>query len=133
MIDERSYQYLNQVRPELAERVIKILTAMSVLGYNMTVTSGNRTTEEQQSLYARGRTKPGKIVTHLDGITRKSNHQDGRAVDCTFLDINGRPHWPEDDKLWSLYGSMAKALGLIWGGDWKSLVDRPHIELPRGQ
>jgi peptidoglycan L-alanyl-D-glutamate endopeptidase CwlK len=25
---------------------------------------------------------------------------------------------------------IAKAAGLVWGGDWKSIKDMPHVELP---
>tara|TARA_R100001530_G_scaffold53680_1_gene39622 strand:- start:5840 stop:6274 length:435 start_codon:yes stop_codon:yes gene_type:complete len=27
-------------------------------------------------------------------------------------------------------GEIAKSLGLVWGGDWKSLKDYPHVEMP---
>ena len=127
------------VHPHLVEKVTRILRAMAVLGHPMMVTDGARSTEEQQELYARGRTKPGKIVTYADGVQRKSNHQPkadgyGYAVDCCFLvDVDGDgpddPSWAEKHP-WALYGAMAKALGLRWGGDFKSLLDRPHVEMP---
>ena len=25
---------------------------------------------------------------------------------------------------------LAKALGLAWGGDWRSIADKPHLYLP---
>jgi hypothetical protein len=34
-----------------------------------------RTTQEQEDLYAFGRTKPGKIVTNADGVRNLSRHQ----------------------------------------------------------
>ena len=108
--------------------------AMLDLGFPMMVTDTLRTKEEQQALYAKGRTKPGPIVTYVDGVTKKSNHQAkeegglGRAVDCCFV-VDGKPSW--DHRLpWKLYGAMAETLGLRWGGSWKTLVDLPHIELP---
>jgi peptidoglycan L-alanyl-D-glutamate endopeptidase CwlK len=118
---------LEGVRPELRVKVEKILTAMSALGFPMFVTDGNRTVAQQQKLYAQGRTTPGKIVTNCDGELKKSNHQDGKAVDCAF---SGPNPW-DDAHPWSLYGKMAESLGLKWGGSWaSSLTDRPHIELP---
>lgn len=131
MIDERSERHLRDVHPELAQRVRRVLSAMAVLGFPMTITDGNRTVQQQQALYAKGRTRPGAIVTNADGVRAKSNHQDGRAVDCTFLDASGRPHWPENGP-WSAYGACAKAVGLKWGGDFKSMSDKPHIELDGG-
>ena len=128
------------VHPELVEKVTKILRAMAILGHPMMVTDGVRTTEAQQALYAQGRTKPGKIVTWTDGVVKKSNHQPrgdgyGYAADCCFLtDMDGDgpddPSWAESHP-WALYGAMARALGLTWGGDWRQFVDRPHVELKR--
>lgn len=129
---------LEGVHPELVEKVSRILQAMELLGFPMMVTEGLRTEARQQELYAQGRTKPGKIVTYLDGKVRKSNHQAkpdgyGHAVDCCFLvDIDGDgpddPSWSHSHP-WALFGVMAKSLGLVWGGDWKSLVDKPHVEM----
>lgn len=129
---------LEGVHPELVEKVTRILQAMELLGFPMMVTEGLRSEQRQQQLYAQGRTIPGKIVTHLDGKVRKSNHQAkpdgyGHAVDCAFLvDIDGDgpddPSWAERHP-WALFGAMAKSQGLIWGGDWKTLRDRPHVEM----
>ena len=118
------------VDPRLPDLVAKIFTAMAALGFWMEVTDGLRTTAQQQALYAQGRTTPGPIVTNADGVTTLSNHQGGLAVDCCFL-VNGAPSW--DARLpWKAYGACAEALGLKWGGDWTSLVDLPHLELPKG-
>jgi peptidoglycan L-alanyl-D-glutamate endopeptidase CwlK len=121
------------VHPVLVQRVERILEAMRALGFPMLVTDGLRTAPEQMALYRRGRTQPGPIVTNADGITTRSNHQArddgfGHAVDCAFL-VEGKPSW-SDDCPWRVYGEMAKALALRWGGDWKGFVDRPHVELP---
>lgn len=127
-------QKLVGVHPRLVEAVQRILDAMHALGLHMLVTDGVRTTEQQMALYAQGRDAPGRIVTHADGVRRKSNHQAkedgyGHAVDLCFV-VDGHPSW--DDRLpWRLYGEMAKAQGLVWGGEFKSLVDKPHIELPK--
>ena len=121
------------VHPALASKVRAIQMAMTGLGFPMIVTDGVRTTDEQKKLYAQGRTTPGKIVTNADGVKDTSNHQlkadgCGHAVDMTFLDRNGRPTWDESYP-WRLFGEMAKALKLSWGGDWTT-PDKPHIEMP---
>jgi peptidoglycan L-alanyl-D-glutamate endopeptidase CwlK len=124
---------LDVVAPALREGVPKILEAMAAIGYPMLVTDTLRTTEEQQALYAQGRTAPGPIVTNADGVLKRSNHQAhidgfGHAVDCCFL-VNGQPSW--DARLpWKAYGALAEALGFTWGGHWDRLVDLPHLELP---
>lgn len=124
---------LQGVHPDLQFRVQKVLQAMSVLGFEMRITDGLRTEQQQKDLYALGRTKPGNIVTNADGVIRKSNHQPkidgfGHAVDCAFW-IDGGPSWA-DNLPWRCYGECAKALGLKWGGDFLSIKDRPHLELP---
>ena len=123
---------LSGVHPELVAKVTRILYAMSELGFPMLVTDGLRTTEQQRALFAQGRTAMGRIVTYADGDVKKSNHQAkadgyGWAVDCAFL-VDGRPSW-DDARPWDLYGCMARALGLTWGGTFVRLVDRPHIEI----
>lgn len=128
---------LDKVHPELRTRLEKILAAMELLGFPMFVVATTRTLEEQQALYAQGRTKPGQIVTYADGVRVKSNHQIkddgwGYAVDCAFVDDPATPiveTWDEKCP-WDLYGLMAEKLGLVWGGRWKRPVDKPHIELP---
>jgi peptidoglycan L-alanyl-D-glutamate endopeptidase CwlK len=124
---------LHGLHPELVEKVQRVLAAMAALGFPMMVTDGLRTTEQQQALFAKGRTAPGSIVTNADGVTRKSNHQAkddgfGHAADCTFLE-NGKPTWSEKYP-WPAYGACAEAVGLRWGGRFKSLPDKPHVEMP---
>lgn len=125
---------LQGVHPDLVAKVKQVQNAMNMLGFTLIVTAGLRTLEEQAALYSQGRSLPGHIVTYDDGILHKSNHQAhedgfGHAVDCVFLDANGQPSWAETWP-WTLYGDMGKILGLTWGGDWQSIVDRPHLELP---
>lgn len=121
---------LSKVHPELASKVITLLATMAALGHPMVVTDGFRTLEQQRALWRQGRSTPGKIVTHADGLTNRSNHQArsdglGHAVDCCFV-VNNKPSW--DSHLpWIEYGKQAKLLGLKWGGDW-SKPDLPHIE-----
>jgi len=113
---------------DLQERIRRVLAAMDALGWRMIVTDGFRSAHEQQTLYAQGRTLPGKIVTNCDGVQKPSNHQSGKACDCTFLDPDGRPTW--DARMpWKTYGACLEAVGLKWGGNWQGLHDLPHAEL----
>ncbi|MBQ4817688.1 M15 family metallopeptidase [Bacillus pumilus] len=60
--------------------------------------------------------------------TMRSYHLVGQALD--FVPVKGK------DTLWNGYGSAdikkamakAKALGFEWGGDWKTFVDKPHLQ-----
>lgn len=120
------------LHPALLTKVDRVLAAMEAAGHPMKIVQGLRTVKEQQALFAQGRTAAGKKVTNCDGVRKKSNHQAdedgfGHAVDCTFV-VEGKIVW---DGPWATYGAAAKAEGLVWGGDWVSIVDRPHIELPK--
>ncbi len=131
------------LHPRLVVAVEAVLDEMERRGFPMLVTDTLRTLQRQRALYAQGRTAPGRIVTYANGTvkphgTGKSNHQAwpdgfGHAVDCTFvvdLDSDGDmddPTWDED-RPWALYGEVAEAHGLSWGGRWKR-PDRPHVEL----
>lgn len=123
------------LNPDLLVKIDKVLTVMVLRGHPMKVVQALRTTGAQLKLYAEGRTAPGAIVTHADGVKVRSNHQAslvdglGRAVDCAFQ--GGEPF--SEKHPWSLYGVTCEAAGLIWGGGhshgWKG-QDRPHAQLP---
>lgn len=131
---------LRGVAPPLASAVVGIISSMFLTtGERLVVASGVRGDKEQADLYAIGRDpkKPGKVVTHLDGVRKRSNHQvavegpwrgQGLAVDLVFLNDKGALSWDETFP-WALLGTLAKAHGLVWGGDWPTLRDRPHVEL----
>jgi peptidoglycan L-alanyl-D-glutamate endopeptidase CwlK len=92
-----------------------------------------RSFEEQDRLFAKGRTAPGKKVTGARG--GESWHNYGVAADLAFYNEGGNITWPETGdyaRLWTRYGELAKQQGLRWGGDWTGLVDRPHIEYHPG-
>ena len=135
----RTVKVLATVQPKMREKMLVLLEAMAKRGMPMTATDGNRTAEQQHILYLQGRGgRPGRIVTNADGYKKLSNHQGGRAVDCTFLDDKGKAYYPSrsttaGEAKWQAYGAEAKKLGLRWGGDFKSLKggDAPHVEIPK--
>jgi peptidoglycan L-alanyl-D-glutamate endopeptidase CwlK len=92
--------------------------------------SGYRSVEEQDGLFAQGRTKPGKIVTKAKG--GQSAHNFGVAVDfCADGDMTRaglQPNW--DTASYKLLANQAQGLGLEAGFYWQSFVDAPHIQLP---
>lgn len=124
------------LHPDLVAKLEKVHAAMAALGYPMRVIEGVRTQARQQQLYRQGRTMPGKVVTNCDGVNKRSNHQVkvdgfGHAADCAFADDPRTPRdetWDENQP-WEAYGALAEALGLAWGGRWKSPHDAPHVEL----
>jgi peptidoglycan L-alanyl-D-glutamate endopeptidase CwlK len=98
-------------------------------GCRLLVTCTYRSVEEQQRLYSQGRTAPGQIVTQIDGVTHKSNHNysPSRAIDFAVT-RDGKITW--DTEWYKVAGPYFVAEGLIWGGNWKTFKDYPHVELP---
>lgn len=87
-----------------------------------------RSAAEQDALYAQGRTTPGNIVTYAKGSSYSSMHQWGVAFDIIRND--GRGAYENGDGWFDKAGKIGKSLGLEWGGDWTSPVDKPHFQLP---
>jgi len=123
---------LRGAHPLLAEKIPQIIEYVRKKGHVMKVIEGLRSTDRQKTLYAQGRTTPGKIVTYCDGVKNKSKHQiqsDGyfHAVDLVFV-VKGRVTW---DGPWQILGEAVHIIGgLVWGGDWTpKKMDRPHIEV----
>ena len=46
---------------------------------------------------------------------------------CPFID--GKPQW-KDNAGFIRIGVEAAKQGLEWGGNWKKLIDKPHVQLP---
>ena len=124
----------------LHPNLVKVITeAIKDTPVDFTCTDGVRTTAEQQALYAKGRTKAGGIVTKVDGVIKKSNHQIkadgfGHAVDL-YPYVDGRVDFNDDGEHLTAIATHIKAtarrLGIKigWGGDWKGSWDKPHFEL----
>jgi peptidoglycan L-alanyl-D-glutamate endopeptidase CwlK len=103
-------------------------------GLAILITQGLRTWEEQDSLYALGRTTPpigkGNIVTNAKG--GQSFHNFGLAFDIVVLDSVGKADWDTNHPGWAMAAKIGKSLGLEWGGDFKSLKDLPHYQYTCG-
>jgi peptidoglycan L-alanyl-D-glutamate endopeptidase CwlK len=120
-------QRLEGLQPEFKSSIELLLSTLSDNGIDVCVVSGLRTIQQQNQLYAQGRTAKGQIVTNAKG--GQSPHNFGTAVDLAPLDDKGGINW-NDTVGFKLIGKIAKAQGLVWGGDFKSIVDLPHIESP---
>lgn len=111
-----------------------------VVDFDCTPLCGFRTEKEQADLYAIGRTvnigQP--TVTTLDGVTKKSKHQTGLALDIVPYPIN----WNDLDRFYYFAGfvkarSIDMGIEVRWGGDWdgdtvlsdNKFNDLPHWEL----
>lgn len=90
-------------------------------GLNIRITETYRSQERQNYLYEQGRTRSGKVVTW----THNSRHTSRRAWDICK---NAKGHEYDDPSFFKQCGSVAKELGIIWGGIWTT-PDTPHFEI----
>ena len=147
MRDSISLERANKLHPAIRLQVIDLINYLELNFFPKTVqiriVQSLRTIEEQNDLYAQGRTKAGSIVTKAKGGS--SFHNYGLAFDFALMydkDGNGTYEclsW--DTKLdfdrdaqadWMEVVRLFKDKGFTWGGDFKSIQDDPHLEKPFG-
>lgn len=115
------------LHPEVQAIIPKFLQECKNQGLIVKITDTLRSKQEQDELYAQGRTKPGKIVTWVK--YPYSNHNWGMAFDICRND--GKGAYYDADGWFKKVGQIGKTFGLIWGGDWKDSPDKPHFELTK--
>ncbi len=116
---------LSLLHPRLRALAQRLVLECNARGLPVLVTDGFRSRAEQDALYARGRTAPGKIVTRVRWPD--SAHCWGVAFDYC-RNVPGREYDDRDD-FFARVAEIAKPWGLAWGGDWKNFPDKPHLQL----
>ena len=124
MINSRD---ITALHPRLQSLCRKLIEACKSRGIDIIVTSTLRDAEYQAHLYAQGRTRPGSIVTNAKYI---GPHGFGLAFDVVPV-VGNVAVW-NNNSFWKIIGEEGKKLGLEWGGDWKSIIDKPHFQLTEG-
>jgi peptidoglycan L-alanyl-D-glutamate endopeptidase CwlK len=121
-LSQRSKDRLKGVHPDLV-KVIEEAIKESPLDFS--ISEGLRTKERQKVLFDSGKSQ-----------TMNSRHITGHAIDFAVIK-DGEVTW--DFKYYQLVAdhikAVAKALDvpIIWGGDWQSFRDGPHVELNRSK
>jgi len=99
--------------------------SISAVDFGIPQYGGIRTGKEQGWLYSEEKTK-------LDGLVKRSKHQDGLALDV-FAYVDGKASWKEEHltAVADAFKESAKAMDIKieWGGDWQNFVDMPHFEI----
>lgn len=118
-LSDKSRSRLAGVHPKL-QAVVCLAIQMTEIDF--AVLEGVRTIERQKELVKAGASQ-----------TMRSRHLSGHAVDLGAI-VGGqvRWDWPLYDKIAIAMKAAAKQLGvpIEWGGEWKSLKDGPHYQLP---
>lgn len=142
MRDKISIDRAKKLHPAVRDEVIKLITEVEKgfpANIAVRIVQGLRTIEEQNALYAKGRTAPGAIVTNAKGGS--SYHNYGLAIDYAILiDKDGNGTYDElswdikkdNDKDgvadWLEVVKVFEAAGWEWGGRWSSIKDYPHVQ-----
>lgn len=142
MKDKISEQRAGLLHPKIRDEVKALIEqAETKLGQYaaIRIVQGLRTFDEQDALYAQGRTKPGNVVTN--SRAGQSYHCFGLAIDVSILydkDKNGNfetlswdtkldaDHDGESD--WMEIVDTFENAGYTWGGRFSSIKDMPHME-----
>lgn len=125
------------LHPKLIDAVQQTIAEAKARKLNVAIHSGLRGEEEQNKLYALGRTvknpdgitkeKPmGRIITFARGW--ESWHNYGLAVDIVFKDSKGGWTWGVPTDTWKQLGACGEIFGLEWGGRFAS-PDYPHFQI----
>lgn len=86
----------------------------------------------QNQYYAQGRTTPGRVITNARGGDSPHNSTlNGKPASKAFdiYPVTGTALAPAGDARWKALAEIGKALGLVWGGDFRTIKDCPHFEL----
>lgn len=112
------------------ERIKVLLQNCAKQGAVYYATSGLRTYDEQNALYAKGRTAPGGKVTNAKG--GYSPHNFCLAIDfCRDADLNKTGLQPDyKDASYKILADEARLLGLEPGYYWTSFPDHQHVQMP---
>ena len=119
---------LDTLHPYVKQLALKFLDECEKQNFPVKIYFTFRTIDEQNKLYAQGRTKKGPKVTNARG--GYSYHNYGLAFDAAPL-INGKIDW-NNEALFNKMGSIGQSVGLEWGGNWKSFKDTPHLQWSGG-
>ncbi|ALC83726.1 MULTISPECIES: M15 family metallopeptidase [Bacillus] len=123
-----------ELHPVVAENRDKLANRAKEIGISIVITDDFRSFEEQDKLYAKGRTTKGSIVTYAKG--GESYHNYGLAIDFALRLNNGNVSWDMEydgnkngTSDWMEVVKIAKELGFEWGGDWSGFKDYPHLQM----
>ncbi len=120
---------IKTLHPQIRNKAKEFINrAKKELGIKLRITAALRTREEQDQLYAQGRTTPGKIITNAKA--GQSLHNYGLAIDVVEIK-NGNALWNNPN--WNKIAALGKSLSFTWGADWKDFKDKPHFQYTFGK
>lgn len=129
---------ITDLHPDLQPIAREFLRRCAAIGLDILITCTWRSGQEQDELYAKGRTKPGPRVTNARAGQSHHNfilngRPAARAFDIVPL-VAGKPAWVATHPAWQKAGRIGEALGLTWyGAPGSTFREMPHFQLPAGE
>lgn len=124
---------IEDCHPDLQLKAKEMVRLLGEQGIDYLIYCTFRPLSEQDTLYAQGRTTPGKIVTYAKGGQSKHNFTlDGKMASKAFDGapmLAGKIIWDGKHPLWQKVGEVGRSLGLHWGQDWTNFKEMPHWEI----
>lgn len=108
---------ITQLNPNVAANCQKLIELAAEKGWTVIVTGTVRDDEYQLDCYNKGRSKAKTPSFH--------GTKAGLAFDICQ---NIKGHEYDNLDFWACVSKIGKAMGFTWGGDWKSIVDKPHFQ-----
>lgn len=118
-----SSKSLSSLNPHVETLARKFLALTQANHLNVHVTTAFRSWDEQDKLYAKGRTAPGPVITNAQG--GNSYHNWGLAFDAAPFEHG---HVSSHNEKFIKMGQLGQQVGLKWGGTFKSILDMPHFQ-----
>lgn len=124
MRDQQSILLLQQLHPKVRNDFQAFIEeSENTFDLTIRIISAGRSMEEQEKLYAQGRTAPGPIVTKAP--PGSSYHLYGLAMDAAPVSVNGEINYNYDQSKWA---NIAAQFNISWGGNWTGFKDMDHWE-----
>lgn len=110
---------LDDLTPRMKHMATEFIAKCEAEGIQILVYCTLRSNEEQDALYASGRTISGPIKTNARaGQSSHNPDKTGKARAFDFVPmIHGKPQWNDKD-LYLKAGILGESVGLKWSGRW---------------
>jgi peptidoglycan L-alanyl-D-glutamate endopeptidase CwlK len=122
--DSMTERHARTLQPKAQKFARIFMGRLRDAGIEARIISGTRTYAQQEALYAKGRTMPGRRVTNARG--GHSNHNFGIAWDIGIFDHGA---YLGESPLYDRAAEAGLVPGIEWGGHWRTFKDRPHYQL----
>jgi len=109
----------------LLSKVVRVLEALEAEGFRPKIVYAWRSIAEQQRLRAEGKSR---VSFSFHNAQKGDGTPRAYAADI----VDKRWGWAREAEragFWQALGRIAKGQGLYWGGDWRSVKDRAHVQL----